>query len=50
MDKARLIINVQQVEEDKLKDREDYRSKKVKTTNYESVQQKTRNGNRSSFQ
>uniref|UniRef100_M1DA09 Gag-pol polyprotein n=1 Tax=Solanum tuberosum TaxID=4113 RepID=M1DA09_SOLTU len=50
MDIARLMIHVQQVEEVKLKDREEFRSKRAKTTNHESGQQKTRNVNQSSFQ
>ncbi|XP_049368436.1 uncharacterized protein LOC125833339 [Solanum verrucosum] len=49
MDIARLTIHLQQVEEDKLRDREEFRNKKAKTTRNESGQQKS-NVNRSSFQ
>uniref|UniRef100_M1DZG1 Gag-pol protein n=1 Tax=Solanum tuberosum TaxID=4113 RepID=M1DZG1_SOLTU len=48
MDISRLMVYVQQVEEEKLRDREEFKSKKAKTGN-ESVQQKG-NVNRSSFQ
>ncbi|XP_049395563.1 receptor-like protein Cf-9 homolog [Solanum stenotomum] len=48
MDISRLIVYVQQVEEEKLRDREEFRSKRAKTGN-ESGQQKG-NANRSSFQ
>ncbi|KAH0679012.1 hypothetical protein KY284_020097 [Solanum tuberosum] len=48
MNIARLMFQVQQVEEDKLRDREEFRNKKAKTGN-ESGQQKS-NANRSSFQ
>ena len=44
----RLMVYVQQVEQEKLRDREEYRSKRAKTWN-ESGQQKG-NVNRSSFQ
>ncbi|KAK4729518.1 hypothetical protein R3W88_022506 [Solanum pinnatisectum] len=40
MDIARLMIHVQQAEEDKLRDREEFRNKKAKTGN-ESGQQKS---------
>ncbi|KAH0644637.1 hypothetical protein KY284_032521 [Solanum tuberosum] len=48
MDIARLIIHVQHVEEDNLRDKEEFRGKKAMTRN-ESGQQKS-NANRSSFQ
>uniref|UniRef100_M1DVX7 Gag-pol protein n=1 Tax=Solanum tuberosum TaxID=4113 RepID=M1DVX7_SOLTU len=48
MDISRLMVNVQQVEEKKLRDREDFKNKRAKTGN-ESGQQKS-NVNRSSFQ
>ncbi|KAG5629438.1 hypothetical protein H5410_001155 [Solanum commersonii] len=41
MDIARLMIQVQQVEEDKLKDREDFKNKKAKTSENEFRQQKS---------
>ncbi|XP_049381201.1 uncharacterized protein LOC125845704 [Solanum stenotomum] len=50
MDIARPMIHVQQVDEDKLKDKKKFCSKRVKATNHEFGQQKTRNGHRSSFQ
>ncbi|WMV41486.1 hypothetical protein MTR67_034871 [Solanum verrucosum] len=46
---ARLMIHVQQVEEDQLKDREEFKNKSAKTSRNESGQQKS-NVNRSSFQ
>ncbi|KAG5595356.1 hypothetical protein H5410_036588 [Solanum commersonii] len=49
MDIARLIIHVQQVEEDKLRDREEFKNKRAKTSGNEFGQQKN-NANRSSFQ
>uniref|UniRef100_M1DIK4 Gag-pol protein n=1 Tax=Solanum tuberosum TaxID=4113 RepID=M1DIK4_SOLTU len=49
MDIARLMINVQQVEEDKLRDREEFTNKRDKTSCNEFGQQKS-NDNRSSFQ
>uniref|UniRef100_M1DKN3 Gag-pol polyprotein n=1 Tax=Solanum tuberosum TaxID=4113 RepID=M1DKN3_SOLTU len=49
MDIARLMIHVQQVEEDELRDREEFRNRKSKTTCNEFWQQKG-NANRSSFQ
>uniref|UniRef100_M1DQF4 Retrotransposon gag protein n=1 Tax=Solanum tuberosum TaxID=4113 RepID=M1DQF4_SOLTU len=49
MDIARLMIHVQQVMEDKLKDREEFKNKRAKTSGNESGQQKS-NVNRSSFQ
>ncbi|XP_049363602.1 uncharacterized protein LOC125828327 [Solanum verrucosum] len=49
MDIARLMIHVQKVKEDKLSDREEFRSKKAKIIGNESGQQKN-NANRSSFQ
>jgi len=49
MDIARLMIHMQRVEEDKMRDREDFRNKKAKATWNESRQQKS-NANRSSFQ
>ncbi|KAH0679031.1 hypothetical protein KY284_020116 [Solanum tuberosum] len=48
MDISRLMVYVQQVEEEKLRDREEFRNKRAKTGN-ESRQQKG-NANRSSFQ
>ena len=48
MDISRLMVYVQQVEEEKLRDREEFRNKRAKTDN-ESGQQKG-NANRSSFQ
>ncbi len=48
IDIARRMIHVQQVEEEKLRDREEFRNKKAKTGN-ESGQQKS-NDNQSSFQ
>uniref|UniRef100_M1DDT8 Gag-pol polyprotein n=1 Tax=Solanum tuberosum TaxID=4113 RepID=M1DDT8_SOLTU len=48
MNIARLMIHVQQVEEDKSNDKEEFRNKKAKTGN-ESGQHKS-NANRSSFQ
>ena len=48
MDMSRLMVYVQQVEEEKLRDREEFRNKRAKTGN-ESGQQKG-NANRSSFQ
>uniref|UniRef100_M1A329 Gag-pol protein n=1 Tax=Solanum tuberosum TaxID=4113 RepID=M1A329_SOLTU len=50
MDISRLMINVQQVEKDKWKDREEFRSLRAKTICHESGHQKTENVNRSSFQ
>ena len=35
MDLVRLMIHVQQVEEDKLKDREEFKNKRVKTSGNE---------------
>uniref|UniRef100_M1DYW8 Retrotransposon gag protein n=1 Tax=Solanum tuberosum TaxID=4113 RepID=M1DYW8_SOLTU len=49
MDIARLMIHVQHVEEDKLRDREKFRNKKAKTSMNESGQQKS-NVNLSYFQ
>jgi len=49
MDIARPMIHVQQVEEDKLTDREEFQNKKANIMGNESRQQKTRNVNRSSF-
>uniref|UniRef100_M1DMG3 Gag-pol polyprotein n=1 Tax=Solanum tuberosum TaxID=4113 RepID=M1DMG3_SOLTU len=49
MDIARLRIHVQQVEEDKLRDREEFKNKRSKTSGNESGQQKSI-ANRSSFQ
>ncbi|KAK4706720.1 hypothetical protein R3W88_033732 [Solanum pinnatisectum] len=49
MDIARLMIHVQQVEEDKLRDREEFKNKRAKTSGNESGQQKS-NANQSSFQ
>uniref|UniRef100_M1D8G3 Gag-pol polyprotein n=1 Tax=Solanum tuberosum TaxID=4113 RepID=M1D8G3_SOLTU len=46
---ARLIIQVQQFEEDKLKDREEFKNKTAKTSGNKSRQQKS-NVDRSSFQ
>lgn len=46
---ARLMIHVQQVEKDQLKDREEFENKRAKTSGNESGQQKS-NANRSSFQ
>uniref|UniRef100_M1BG80 Gag-pol protein n=1 Tax=Solanum tuberosum TaxID=4113 RepID=M1BG80_SOLTU len=43
---ARLMIHVQQVEEDQLKDREEFKNKRVKTLGNESEKQKS-NVNRS---
>ncbi|XP_049372700.1 uncharacterized protein LOC125837660 [Solanum verrucosum] len=40
MDIARLMIHAQQVEEDKLRDREEFRNKKAKTSGNEFGQQK----------
>uniref|UniRef100_M1DN83 Gag-pol protein n=1 Tax=Solanum tuberosum TaxID=4113 RepID=M1DN83_SOLTU len=48
MDFSRLIVYVQQVEEEKLRDREEFKNKRAKAGN-ESGQQKS-NANRSSFQ
>ena len=48
IDITRLMIHVQQVEEDKLKDREEFRNKKAKIAGNEYRQQK-RNANQSSF-
>ncbi|WMV32441.1 hypothetical protein MTR67_025826 [Solanum verrucosum] len=50
MDIERLMIHVYQVDEDKLKDREEFRNKRAKTTGNESGQQKARNAIWSSFQ
>ncbi|KAG5586598.1 hypothetical protein H5410_047032, partial [Solanum commersonii] len=47
---ARIIIHVQQFEKDKLKDKEEFRSKRQKTTCHESGLQKNENVNQSSFQ
>ncbi|KAG5609587.1 hypothetical protein H5410_020868 [Solanum commersonii] len=49
MDIARLMIHVQHVEEDNLRDREELRNKKAKTSGNEFGQQKI-NANGSSFQ
>uniref|UniRef100_M1D447 Gag-pol protein n=1 Tax=Solanum tuberosum TaxID=4113 RepID=M1D447_SOLTU len=49
MDLARHMIHVQQVEEDKLKDREEFKNKRAKTSGNEFRQQKS-SANRSSFQ
>ncbi|KAK4718103.1 hypothetical protein R3W88_016441 [Solanum pinnatisectum] len=49
MDIARLMIHVQQVKEDKLRNREKFKNKRAKTSGDESGQQKS-NMNRSSFQ
>ncbi|WMV20165.1 hypothetical protein MTR67_013550 [Solanum verrucosum] len=49
MGTARLMIHVQQVEEDKLKDKKEYKNKMSKTSGNEFGQQKS-NVNRSSFQ
>ncbi|KAH0662286.1 hypothetical protein KY284_027217 [Solanum tuberosum] len=46
---ARLMIHVQRFEEDKLKDKEEFKNKKAKTSGNESEQEKS-NANRSSFQ
>uniref|UniRef100_M1D7Z8 Gag-pol polyprotein n=1 Tax=Solanum tuberosum TaxID=4113 RepID=M1D7Z8_SOLTU len=46
---ARLMIHVQQVEEDHLKDREEFKNKRAKTSGNESEQKKS-NANWSSFQ
>ncbi|WMV45009.1 hypothetical protein MTR67_038394 [Solanum verrucosum] len=46
---ARLMIHVQQVEKNQLKDREEFEDKKAKTSGNKSGQQKS-NANRSSFQ
>ncbi|WMV07605.1 hypothetical protein MTR67_000990 [Solanum verrucosum] len=46
---TRLMIHVQQVEKDQLRDREEFKNKRVKTSGNESGQQKS-NVNRSSFQ
>ncbi|WMV49790.1 hypothetical protein MTR67_043175 [Solanum verrucosum] len=46
---ARLMIHVQQVEKDKLRDREEFKNKRVKTSRNESGKRKS-NVNRSSFQ
>uniref|UniRef100_M1D907 Gag-pol protein n=1 Tax=Solanum tuberosum TaxID=4113 RepID=M1D907_SOLTU len=48
MDISRLMVYVQHVEEEKLRDREEFKNKRAKTGN-ESGQQKS-NANRSSFQ
>ncbi|WMV46909.1 hypothetical protein MTR67_040294 [Solanum verrucosum] len=45
---ARLMIHVQQVEKNQLKDREEFENKRAKTSGNESGQQKS-NANRSSF-
>lgn len=42
IDLARLIIHVQQVEKDKLKDREDFKNKRVKTSNNDFRQHKSK--------
>ncbi|KAG5586662.1 hypothetical protein H5410_047096 [Solanum commersonii] len=48
---VKLMIHVQQVEKDKLKDREEYRNKRTKTACHESRrQQKIKNVNRSYYQ
>ncbi|KAG5605349.1 hypothetical protein H5410_026841 [Solanum commersonii] len=49
MDIARKTIHVQQVEDDKLRDREEFKNKRAKTSGNEYGQQKS-NANRSSFQ
>jgi len=49
MDIVRLMIHAQQVEKDKLRDREEFRNNKFKTIRTESGQQKS-DANRSSFQ
>jgi len=49
MDIARIMIHVQQVEEDKLRDRVEFKNKRAKTSGNESGQQKS-NVSRSSFQ
>uniref|UniRef100_M1DY51 Retrotransposon gag protein n=1 Tax=Solanum tuberosum TaxID=4113 RepID=M1DY51_SOLTU len=49
MDITRIMIHVQQVEKDKLRDREEFKNKRAKTSGDESGQQKS-NANRSSFQ
>uniref|UniRef100_M1DHB6 Gag-pol polyprotein n=1 Tax=Solanum tuberosum TaxID=4113 RepID=M1DHB6_SOLTU len=46
---ARLMINMQQVEEDKLRDREKFKNKRVKTSGNEFGQQKSK-ANRSFIQ
>uniref|UniRef100_M1DKA8 Gag-pol protein n=1 Tax=Solanum tuberosum TaxID=4113 RepID=M1DKA8_SOLTU len=46
---ARLMIHVQQVEEDKIRDKEEFKNKRVKTSGNESGQQKIK-VNRYSFQ
>ncbi|WMV42511.1 hypothetical protein MTR67_035896 [Solanum verrucosum] len=46
---ARLMIHVQQVEEDQLRDKEEFKNKRAKTSGNEFGQQKS-NANRSSFQ
>lgn len=46
---ARSMIHVQRVEEDKLRDRKEFKNKRAKTSGNESVQQKS-NVNQSSFQ
>ncbi|KAH0684667.1 hypothetical protein KY289_022419 [Solanum tuberosum] len=50
MDIAMLMIHVQQVEEDKLKYKKEFRRKRAKTTSNESGQQNARNANPSFFQ
>uniref|UniRef100_M1E173 Gag-pol polyprotein n=1 Tax=Solanum tuberosum TaxID=4113 RepID=M1E173_SOLTU len=49
MDIARLMIHVQQIGKNQLKDREEFENKRAKTSWNESGQQKS-NANRSSFQ
>uniref|UniRef100_M1DP83 Gag-pol protein n=1 Tax=Solanum tuberosum TaxID=4113 RepID=M1DP83_SOLTU len=49
MDIARLMIHVQQVEKDKMRDREEFKNKRAKTSGNESGQEKS-NVNQSSFQ
>ena len=49
MDKARLMIHVQRVEEEKLRDREEFKNKRAKTSGNELRQQKS-SVNGSSFQ